>query len=121
MALADPQSVTIGSAHSLPRTGSGLNLGAFTKDDGNVKLEVSHQFTKGGRVRRTARVVHRKVAADPLAADRNLEYSATAYVVFDVPLVGYTIAEAVQVGTGLTTWLTASTNANMTKVMGGES
>lgn len=121
MALADPQSVTIGSAVSLPRTGSGLNAGAFTSSDGNAKLEISHQFSRNSRVRRTARLTHRKIAADPLAADRNLEYSMTTYVVFDVPLVGYTVAEAVQVGTGLTTWLTASTNANMTKVLGGES
>lgn len=121
MALADPQSVTIGSALSLPRTSSGLNLGAFTKDDGNAKLEISHQFTPRARVRRTVRLTHRKIAADPLVAAQNLQYSATAYVVFDVPLVGYTVAEATQVGTGLTTWLTASTNANLIKVLGGES
>lgn len=121
MALADPQSVTIGSAISLPRTGSGINAGSFTSADANARLEVSHQFARNLRIRRTVRLTHRKIAADPLAADRNLQYSMTAYVVFDVPEIGYTVSEATQVATGLTTWLTASTNANTVKVLGGES
>jgi hypothetical protein len=42
-------------------------------------------------------------------------------MVLDVPVNGFTTAEQVQIITGLTTWLTASTNANATKMVGGES
>lgn len=119
MAFSDPQSVTIGSAHSLPRTGQGIGTGSFTKDDGTVALIVQH--STGKRVRRTARVNFSKVVADPLVTGTNLRVSASAYIVLDVPLNGFTVSEQVQIITGLTTWLTASTNANATKLVGGES
>jgi len=118
MAYSDPQSVTIGSALSLPRTGQGVGTGTFTKDDGTAQLVVSH--ANGRRVRRTARVNFSKVAADPLVTGTNLRLSASAYIVIDVPVNGFTVAEQVQIITGLTTWLTASTNANATKLVGGE-
>lgn len=118
MAYADPQSVTIGSALSLPRTGSGVNTGTFTKDDGTAQLTVSHQY--GKRIRRTARVNYSKIVADPLITGTNLRLSSSVYVVLDVPVNGFTVAEQVQIITGLTTWLTASTNANATKLAGGE-
>lgn len=121
MALADPQSVTIGSAISLPRVGTGINAGAFSKDDGLVKLEIAHLFARNLRNRRTVLLTHNKVAADPLIAAQNLRYSMSARLTIDVPQVGYTVSEAKDVVTGLTTWLTASTNANLIKVLGGES
>lgn len=119
MAYSDPQSVTIGSAHSLPRTGQGIDTGSFYKDDGTVQLLVSH--SRGKRTRRTARINFSKVVADPLITGTNLRVSASAYIVLDVPINGFTVAEQVQIITGLTTWLTASTNANATKLVGGES
>jgi len=38
----------------------------------------------------------------------------------DVSNQGFTLAEQTQLITGLTTWLTASTNANAIKLLGGE-
>jgi hypothetical protein len=119
MAFSDPQSITIGSAQSLPRTGQTIDAGVFTKDDGTVSLNVSH--SRGKRIRRTARVNFAKVVADPIVTGTNLRISASAYIVLDVPINGLTTAEQVQLITGLTTWLTASTNANATKLVGGES
>lgn len=120
MAFADPQSVTINAiANSLPRTSSGDNTGAFTKDDGNVKLTVSHAY--GRRTRRTIRVDHRKVAADPLNAAQNLNYTMSMYIVVDVPPVGYSPAEAKQVWDGFIANLAASSAANTVKFLGGES
>lgn len=119
MAFADPQSVTINAvAQTLPRVASGVNTGSFSKDDGNVKLTVSHQY--GKRVRRTVRLDHRKVASDPLLAGVNNNYSMSCYVVFDTPTVGYTIAEAKQIGDALVAYLTASTGAKITQLLGGE-
>nr|QDH89484.1 MAG: hypothetical protein H4Bulk461134_000002 [Leviviridae sp.] len=119
MAYADPQSVTIGTAQSLARTGSAIDAGTFSKDDGTVQLTISH--SRGKRIRRTARINYSKVAADPLITGTNLRLSSSVYVVIDVPVNGFTVAEQVQIITGLTTWLTASTNANATKLVGGES
>lgn len=118
--FADPQSVTINAvANSLPRTGQGVSEGNFTKDDGLVKLKISHLY--GKRSRRLIRLDHRKVAADPLATGYNKEYTMSAWLVVDVPTVGYTIAEQKQIVDGLTAYLTASSGAKVTQLLGGES
>ncbi len=117
--FADPQSVTINAvANSLPRTQAGIDAGVFTKDDANVKLNIKHTYS--GRVRRMTRLDFRKVAADPLSTGYNKEYSMSTYLVIDTPLVGFTIAEQKQIVDALTLWLTTSTGANVTKVLGGE-
>lgn len=119
MAFADPQSVTINAvAQTLPRVSSGPTSGTFQKDDGNVKLLVSH--ASGKRNRRTIRLDHRKIAADPLLGSVNIEYSMSAYLVVDVPKIGYTVAEAKQIVDALTAYLTASSGAKVTQLLGGE-
>jgi hypothetical protein len=45
----------------------------------------------------------------------------STYIVADVPVVGFTITEQKQIIDALTAWLTASTGANVTKLLGGES
>lgn len=120
MAFSDPQSVTIaGTANPLPRTGSSDNTGSFTKDDGNVKLTVSHAYNK--RTRRVIKLEHRKVAPDPLFPAQNTPYSASIYIVVDVPPVGYTPAEIKGIWDGFLANLSASTAANTVKFLGGES
>lgn len=120
MALADPQSVTINSvAQSLPRTSSGINSNIYTKDDGNVQLSIQHTYAK--RTRRVARLNFSKIAADPLISAQNIKYSMSAYLVVDLPVTGFTVAEAKYIVDALTLWLTASSGANTTKVLGGES
>lgn len=119
MAFSDPQSVTINAvANTLPRTSSGTNNGVFTKDDGNVKLTVSNAY--GKRTRRTIRLDHRKIAPDPLISAQNIEFSMSAYLVVDVPVTGYTIAEQKQIVDALTAYLTASSGARVTQLLGGE-
>lgn len=120
MAFSDPQSVTINAvANSLPRISSSENAGIFQKDDGNVKLSVSHNY--GKRVRRTIRLDHRKIAADPLITGNNNVFSMSAYLVVDIPRdAGYTVAEQKQVVDGLTAYLSASTGARITQLLGGE-
>jgi hypothetical protein len=44
----------------------------------------------------------------------------SAYLVIDVPKVGYTIAEQKQIVDALTAYLTASTGAKVTQLLGGE-
>jgi hypothetical protein len=120
MAFSDPQSVTINAvAQSLPRVSSGANAGVFKKDDSTVKLTVSHTYARG-RARRMLRLDHQKVAADPFLSGVNSKFSASVYVVVDVPDVGYTIAEAKQIVDALTAYLTASSGARATQLLGGE-
>lgn len=119
MALSDPQSITINAvAVSLPRTSSGVNTGSFSSNDGLVRETVSHQY--GKRNRHLFRIDHNKVAADPFLSDVNAKYSMSAYVVFDVPPVGYTVVEAKQVVDGFIAQLNASSGALITKILGGE-
>lgn len=120
MAFSDPQSVTINAVpQTLPRTSSGPNSGVFTKDDGSVKLAMSNTY--GKRTRRMVRLDHKKIAADPLQPSTNTTFSMSCYLVADVPLAGYTVAEQKQIVDALTAYLTASSGANVTKLLGGES
>lgn len=119
MAFADPQSVTIsGSANSLPRVSSGTNAGGFSTSDGNLKETVSSSY--GKRIRRSIRLDFSKVAPDPLFPAQNTPYSMSTYIVVDVPTVGFTVAEQKAVIDGLTLYLTASSGARVTQLLGGE-
>lgn len=118
--LADPQSVTINSvAQSLPAVARGSNNSIYQKDDGTVKLSVSHQY--GKRTRRTVRLDFSKISADPLVPAQNQKVSMSTYLVIDQPITGMTITELKQVVDALTAYLTASTGAKVTSVLGGES
>lgn len=116
MSFADPQTI---NSVSCPRTSSGVNSGVFTSADGTSKFSISHQYGKS-RTRRTARYDFSKIAADPLVSAQNIKHSMSAYVVVDVPITGFTVAEATTVCAALFTLLTASTNAKLTQLNGGE-
>lgn len=119
MALATPQSVTINSvAISMPRVGQSLNSGKFSSNDGLVQETVSHQ--NGKRNRHMFRIDHNKVAADPFLTTVNAKYSMSAYIVIDVPTVGYTVAEQKQVVDGFIAQMTATSGAIITQVLGNE-
>lgn len=119
MAFSDPQSVTINAvANTLPRVGISTNSGVFKKDDGTVTLTVSQQ--NGKRNRRTIRIDHQKVAADPFQTGLNDTFSMSTYLVVDTPTVGYTLTEAKQIVDALTAYLTASSGARVTQLLGGE-
>lgn len=119
MSFSDPQSVTINAvAQTLPRISSGPNNGVFSKDDGTVKLSVSHSY--GKRTRRTIRIDHSKVSADPFLPATNVKQSMSTYIVVDVPVAGYSIVEQKQIVDALTGYLTATSGAQVTKLLGGE-
>lgn len=120
MSYADPQSVTIsGSANSLPRIGSGVSGGTFQKEDGTVVLEVSHA-KQGSKSRHTAGLRHNKTATDPFVAGNSIAVGMRCYLVVETPPQGYTVAEAKAVVDGFVAWLSASTGANVTRLLGGE-
>jgi len=45
----------------------------------------------------------------------------STYIVADVPVTGFSVSEQKQIVDALTAWLSASTGANVIKLLGGES
>lgn len=118
--LADPQSITINSvAQSLKAVSRAADASGYQTNDGLYKLTNSSQY--GKRVRRTSRLDFKKIAADPLTTGVNQEYTGSVYLVFDLPTVGYTPAEAKLVSDGFIAYLAASSGAVVTALLGGES
>jgi len=118
MAFADPQSISVGgTAVSLPRTSSGTDSGAFTAPDNTAGLKVSHSY--GKRTRRTLRLDHSKVAPDPFTGV-NTRFSMSAYIVADVPVNGYTVAEQQAIVAALVSYLSANSGSKVTQLLGGE-
>lgn len=119
MAFSDPQSVTVsGTAISLPRTSSGVAQGGFTASDGLTQLTVSHTY--GKRYRRMLKLTQSKVSADPLIPSQNVRNSQTVYLVTDTPVNGFTVAESKALVDAFVAYLTASSGARVTQLLGGE-
>lgn len=120
MAFTDPQSVTIsGTAISLPRVSSRDNGSSYQSADGLVKLTADNAY--GRRYRRVLRIDHSKISADPFLPATNVKQSMSNYIVFDVPPAGYTNAEILAVYAGFKAAFTATSDALITKLLGGES
>jgi hypothetical protein len=120
MAFSDPQSITPtgGSAISLPRTAAGENRSVYTSADGLNVFQISSQY--GKRNRRTLRITQNKITADPFIPANNVRINGTVYIVTDFPVAGFTVAEQAALAGGLCTYASASTNANLVKLLGGE-
>jgi hypothetical protein len=120
MAFSDPQSITIsGTPISLPRVSTGVNNSKYQSGDGLVDLVASSAY--GSRNRRVLRVDHSKITADPFIPAQNRQVSMSNYIVFDVPAVGYSAADVLAVYQGFKALYTASSDALITKLLGGES
>jgi hypothetical protein len=114
---SDPQSVTVATvAKPLPRVGTSLNASRYQAADRTRALSISH--TVGRRNQDRARLDYSKIITDPLASDRNLPISMSAYLVVDVPPTGFTNAEVEAEIIALADWLKAS--GNTSKLVGGE-
>jgi len=122
MAFSDPETITVNAvAQSLKRTGLGLNTGSLRTNDGNFVVEVSHSYNKG-RARHTVAIRQRKIASDPVLPATNSEFTQTIRITADVPNnTGFTVAENKLLVDGFLTWLTATSGAKMTQLLGGES
>lgn len=116
MAFSDPQSITVDSTPiSLPRISEERAKSIYQSADGNLRLTISHQESKG-RIRRMARIDARTVAADPLTAENEYK-SLGVYLVMDEPEFGFSIADIWDYVEGFKTWLS---EANTTKISGSE-
>jgi hypothetical protein len=122
MAFADPQSITISAVPiSLPRTFAEGAESAYVSGDGLVRVSVNHTLVKQGVSRHLLRLDHSKMTTDPFKPSENVKVGTSMYMVFQTPPAGYTTTEVLAVYTGWKTWFSASSDAVITKLLGGES
>lgn len=115
--LSDPQTITINAvAKTFNRISTSELSSKYATDDGQYKLTISHQKTKGGRVRHMIRLDNTVIAADPLTAE-NVSQSASTYIVIDEPNFGFTDTALLLDKAGFATWLS---DANVGKVLTGQ-
>jgi hypothetical protein len=124
MALADPVVVTVATvAQSLPKTGTTEHGGSYTKDDGTIQVRINHIPAKNslGKTKRTAELSVTKISADPLNASVNVSKTFRFFFNAEEPAVGFSIAEKKDIVQAFITYWNASSGANLTKWLGGES
>jgi hypothetical protein len=120
MALADPQTVTIGSAISLPQTAVAPTQTIYTSADGAVKMTVNQTIGKDV-ISTQVRVDKTVIAADPIsAANKSLTGSVWLSMKFPIKNFGFSEADKIAIVTGLTTQLFAGTNAVLKQVLAGQ-
>jgi hypothetical protein len=120
MSLADPLSVTISAVTTpLPRTSVEDDRSEYTSADGLIQTIASHDY--GKRTRRMVRLDTSKITSDPFKPTENVKVGMSVYTVFDLPPAGFTNADVLAAWVGFNTLLTASSNANVSKLLGGES
>jgi len=120
MSFTDPLSVTIsGITTPLPRTSVEDDRSEYTSADGMIQISADHQVAK--RTRRVLRIDCSKLTSDPFKPVENVKVSMSNYIVFDLPPAGYSNAEALAVYVGFKTLFTATSDAMITKLLGGES
>jgi hypothetical protein len=120
--FTDPQSVTIsGVATSLPRVSQEGDESRYLSSDGLISLEASHSSNKNSRLRHLLRLNHAKLAPDPFRPAENVKVSMSNYIVFDVPVAGYSLAEMAAVYAGFKGLYTATSDALINKLLAGES
>lgn len=121
MAFADPQTVTYATVDKTlakaPPTGQPGST-TFLYSGGEFELVASHA-NGPKRTRHVARLNRRVIAADPLTAV-NAYQSMSAYLVVDIPLTGFSVTDQKNLVLALTDWLSASSAAQLLKLLGNE-
>jgi hypothetical protein len=116
---ADPQTITInGSAKSLTKTTSNDTGSKFATSDRAHRMSVSHQY--GKRQRHQIRLEVDQLLANPLITGQYVQSGVSVYLVADLPN-GFDVAQMKFIIDGFLANLTASSGANVTKLLGGES
>lgn len=120
MSFTDPLAINVGTGSvSLPRTGVGDHSAEYTSADGLVVVSASHDL--GKRFRRVLRVDVSKLSSDPFKPDEIVKRSMSHYVVFDLPTDGFTSVEVLAAYSGFKAMYSASSDALISKLLGGES
>jgi hypothetical protein len=120
MALADPQSLTIGSPVAVARVVSNPRSSTFVSADQTVSLLVEQTEPRG--TRRTRVAASRSIISTSPLTDLKSSEKATATLTIVRPANGaFTEAQLIELVNSIPTLLQASTNAILKKVLAGES
>lgn len=120
MSFTDPLSVTIsGTTTPLPRVSVGDDQSEYQSANGLILVKASHEY--GKRTRRMVRLDTSKLAPDVFKPSEVVKKSMSVYMVFDLPTDGYDNTEALAAYTGFKTLITATSDAVIVKLLGGES
>lgn len=120
MALSDPLSITIGAdTVSLARTAFGQDSGAFRSSDRDNEVTISHKY--GNRVRHSVRLNHTQLVEDELVEGLSRAASMSVILTVDTPKSGYELDSQKAMVLALVSMLTASSNAKLVQILGGES
>ena len=122
--FADPVSISVGQANaisggtakSMARIRSDGYAAEYSTSDGLFQLKITHN--KGKRLRSEARLAFFTPYTDPSTGLTNT-VSATAYVVLNRPVAGFTSSQLTDIITGIGGYMTQA--ANMTKFLALES
>jgi len=114
--LADPQTVNALSHARVPGPPTG---GAFAVADGSSKLTVNHSYGKVNR--RVIRLDNKKLVADVYNPADYVDAAMEVHLVIGTPKQGYTVTEQKDQVLALCTFLSASSAANLIKIIAGES
>jgi hypothetical protein len=136
--LSDPQSFAVTSAKFISSPGN-LSLPAVSRQDQTSRYEVypaqnqaaeklslsiSHTVSNKGRKRSVVRIDNSGLVANAIVGTGTIPSSGSVYLVLDRPIEqqdGLDHTDYTDLVKGLVTWLSASTYANTTKVLNGES
>lgn len=120
MAYTDPQAITVdGTAHALPRVLTGTTVGKFISADAARELTIDPRGSAKRR-RNVVRFYTKRNAVDPQVPTATIPVQSMVSITIDRPSAGTTDAEIEKDLLGLIAWLTASTNANLKKLVVGE-
>lgn len=120
MAYNDPQTVTIDAvANVLPRVLTGTVLGRFVSADAVTELTIDPRGSAKRR-RSVARLYRRRNAVDPQVPTMTVPVQSMVSVTIDRPSAGVSDADIEKDLLGFIAWLTASSNANLKKLIVGE-
>lgn len=117
--LTDPQSVTIsGNARTLPRLEERPDTNVYSDRVNGVDLFVTQRVDKKGTFRPTYSLVISDIVTDPITGLKSRV--PTSITISAAIPVGKTVADAEALYVAANAALTASTNALLRKVLGGE-
>lgn len=118
--FADPTITINAVAQALKRTGMNQNSGTFATNDGTHKLTIS-QSSGSGYNQRLIRLDRVQTVANPLTTGEFLEAPDSVWLVSKTPKVGFlTIAQQKQLLDGYLAFLSASSGAALSSLLGGE-
>jgi hypothetical protein len=96
------------------------NSGEFENTTDGYNLVITHDYSNS-RQRHVVWLEQQKIVTDPLFSTQNKQVVARATLTISGPISGFTPTQLKELAKGLLGNLTASSDANLIKIIGGES